>query len=80
MSEGEHKFTQLRGLAEEEPLQEKLQKTNRKFIQLKRLADANLRICGRWHGVSPYNCPTVVYICILSDRKVHILFLLDSVR
>ena len=54
MSEGEHKFTWLRGLAEEEPLWEKLQKTNRKFIQLRRLVEANLRICRRWHGVSPY--------------------------
>jgi hypothetical protein len=53
-SEGEHKFTQLRGLVEEETLREKLRKTNRKFIQLRRLAEANLRISGRWHRVSPY--------------------------
>ena len=56
-SEDKHKFTQLRGLVGEGPLQEKLQKTNRKFIQLRRLAGVSLRICGRRHGVSPYNHP-----------------------
>jgi hypothetical protein len=55
-AEGEHKFTQRRGLAEEQPLWEKLQKTNHKFIQLRRLAEVNLRTCGRW--LSPYNSLT----------------------
>jgi len=39
-------------------------KTNRKFIQWRRLAGENLKLCRRRHGVSPYSSHHWHYWCL----------------